>query len=173
MLETHRKQRDDAVRAALSKAGIGEAFHIRKLNSVTNGDSVREWLVGNGIAEIKEGKGLTFTGNCYDLFILTARGVLLAGVNTKVMSLYALMRDIEENGFYVYDTIEALFIWKFYPSNGTGLTTYQQNTMEAFIEERLDDKRATFVHGHGNMNKSWSAEFCIRLHQWNRPAVQK
>lgn len=180
--ETHRKQINDKIAESLVLAGIGRAYHQRTLSDVSGG-VVLQALIADGTArsEVQEGRGWNIIGlhsTAYDAAILLARGLHLSGLKARVASLTRLLNQIKEGGDLLpeYADCSVLMVTNFYqtyPGNPVPLEGYEVRAVETFLQERLDDRRAVFVHSAKPLAESvwWSPVLLGRLSGLNRTLV--
>ena len=149
LVENKMTEINDEVRASLSEAGIGKAYHDRTIASVpAYGDGLKRILTMHG-AEIRQrafnavwhGVGLT------EAITLLCRGVHINGVGCMLQPLVRMRRIIIRPDFReAVDDADLLVIFNAQDTNrGNPLHDSVMSDLEDVLRKRLDNNKMTWL----------------------------
>lgn len=179
---SHAQQRRDGVAESLTRAGIGRAYHGRKLADLgKRGEVLSAWLAAGAWEEVRRGSGWSIAGAgslCYDTAMILARGLHLNRVPVRVLSLRRLVRALERDADAAEKEaladVPVLMVTDFTQTYGNKpecpLTGWQVQDVEDFLTTRLSDNRAVFTQSDRRLALAnwWSQSLVQRLHERNR-----
>lgn len=177
MLDSHQQQINAKVADSLLSAGIGRAYHHRKINDLPDGDLLHSWVMGVARDEVLAGKGWTIIGkgsNAYDTAIVLSRGLHLRRLKTRVVPLRKLVSQLsldEDAEYHECDVLTILDFVQQYRGNPTPLTGKETQVTEQFLHSRLDNYQSVFVHSSVELENEavwWSATLIKRITDANR-----
>lgn len=173
----HKQEIERGQADAMTRAGIGRAWHTRTLDTVDGGGDMKQRLLDGALfRSMEEGRGLTFYGEPrhYPLFVLLARGMMFSGVNVRVTTPLDIVEAFEERfeqEIEEYRTVRALFLWNFVQEDEEiPFNRFQRARVERLIQARIENLRPTFVFCAGlgaSLTDWWSKFTAQRLHELN------
>lgn len=184
MSTTHRSEIEEGVRASLSRAGIGAAYHGLSLKDKgEDGKALIEGLFSDRVRrEIRmEGRPVIFSGIRHDgleLVKLVARGYHVNGVGCRVVPLVrlrGLLANLDEREYI--EGCKVLVIQNFQTEKpDCPLTPYATEEVAAYIRERLEGNQSVWLHCPTRFQEGpsylpvtsilswWNAEFATWLY---------
>lgn len=152
MLPNHADQISRGRANSLVAAGIGRAYHERRLSRTPGCERLRDWLIGDDWrTELYEGRGWSIVGTtpaARDAMVMLARGIHVRTVGCLVLPLVRLIKwlDVEPaDEMEQLGRASVLCLTEFVTEQPCPLTGWQIATVEAFINDRLDNARPVFL----------------------------
>jgi hypothetical protein len=181
---THQQQIARDRTAGLLRAGIGKAYHRRRLAELGGvGATLTKWVMGDADADVFErGRGWSIVGpgaDSYDATLLLARGLFVRGVTVQIVPLRRLIRMLDRNreDTESINDCAALFITDFVQDYAGGIVPisgWEIMSAEEYLGHRLDNNRSVFLHACRPLDPKaawWSANLLHRLAQKNQTLV--
>lgn len=176
-MSNHHK--DAEIASSLSRAGIGRAFHQRRLDEFgAHGVMLRDWVSSEGFRiEIAAGQGYTLVGDvlAYDLTVVLARACHLKKVKCRVVQLSRLAEMIQDGDTGHVDEAEALFITRFYDPQYAAppMEPWLAVRLETFLMEWVEGEQPLVLHTAAPLRGCpwWSRLLISRLANKNREMV--
>lgn len=168
------------MRNGFKRIGLGKLFHATRLEECGEiGLEVLGWLSKDGVEAVKRGAGVCIHSTpeksieAHKLFMVLARALYLFGVRTRIIGLFALLRELEQDE--LSETLvnaQAIFITNFYSveAKGDTLTPTQVAHVKEYLLERMADGDAIFTLTDCPIMaaKLWPSKFLRRLETSNR-----
>lgn len=177
MLDNHKEQINSKISDSLTAAGVGRAYHHRQLSELRDGELLKTWLFQTGRTDVRTGKGWTIIGKgsaAYDTSVLLGRALHLKGLKTRIVPLRKLVSQLtmEDDADYVdCDVLVVLDFVQVYRGNSAPLTGKEVQVTEQFLNARLDNYQAVFVHSCTDLDSEiswWSPTLVKRISDANR-----
>jgi hypothetical protein len=168
MIESHRRQIDEGVRASLTLAGIPPEVFNLSLTNVEGGEALVQWVKSEAKAFFLSGGVVNFIGSkpsAPRAMYLLARALHLSGIGVRVTStprLLAALVDADEDYLRWANNSSVLVMPRFYVPDDPQdkpFTPWQTMLVETFLTERKSAGKGLLINGYrplpGMVNPSW------------------
>ena len=176
------KRKSDAITVSMQRAGIGLAFHARKLSEFGDAGNaiLRDMEDSDYAARVMTGKGYSLeckTHQTFDCAYVLAKAMRLSKIDVRVAGLLDLNKylqasrdtDWQYTRFDNFDEAEALVIPRFYEATFQPLTPREAQTIEYYLTQRMQDGFSVSVQYQGDLRQQqiWTPYFVQALEAKN------